>query len=999
MAYSRQEHLSIDSPRLDPRPDSRPGATGQENEWSDPDAGVREAFSGPRERWGNRACLPAAPPLSCVMPDTPKRLFLLDGMALVYRAHFALIRSPIYTSNRVNTSALFGFTNTLLELIENRRPTHLAVAFDTEDPTPRHKIYPEYKANRDEMPEDLALQIPHVKRMIEAFRIPVIECPGYEADDIIGTLARRAEEEGDYEIFMVTPDKDFSQLVTDRACVYKPGRQGSEVEILDRATICDQWQVEDPKQVIDVLGLWGDSSDNIPGVPGIGEKTAKKLIARFGSVESLLEQSGELKGKQKENVENHREQALLSKELATILTDVPVDVDFATLEIEERDDDSLRSLLVEFEFNAIGKRLFGEDFKAGRGHSVATSAEGGEKTAELKTIDDVETDYRFIRADEDETRAALLAELGERESFCFDLETDRLDEKTARIIGIAFSWEKGRATYVEVPEGEEGRAILGEFVPVWACPDTEKVGHNLKFDIGVLRWQGWEVKGRIFDTMLAHTLVEPDQRHKMDYLAESLLGYTPISYASVFGTEEAGSGQLQLFSTSEVSDSGPAFEDIARYACEDADVTWQLAAILREKLDDYGQGRVFHGIECPLVPVIVGMEREGIRLDPDALAETGQELDRKMAELRERVFEAAGREFNINSPKQVGEVFFDTLKLVEKPKKTKTGQYKTDEQTLTSLAAEHPVVRDLLDHREAAKLKSTYVDALPETIFAGTGRIHTTFHQLLTATGRFASQNPNLQNIPVRSELGREIRKAFVPRDEDFLLLSADYSQIELRVLASMCGDPAMIEAFRNDEDIHTSTAARVFGVAPGDVISEMRRTAKMVNFGIIYGISAFGLSQRLGGEVSRSEASDIIAEYFRQYPKVKEFQETTIATAEEKGYVETITGRRRHLRDIGSRNATIRSAAERTAINTPIQGTAADMIKIAMIRVADLLDRGNYRTRMLLQVHDELVFDLARDEADELIPQIEAAMRDALPLEVPVVVESGTGENWLAAH
>lgn len=933
------------------------------------------------------------------MADTPNRLFLLDGMALVYRAHFALIRSPIYTSNRVNTSALFGFTNTLLDLIQNRKPTHLAVAFDTSDPTPRHTIYPEYKANRDAMPEDLALQLPHVKRMVQAFNIPVIECPGWEADDIIGTLAARADEDGSYETFMVTPDKDFAQLVTDTSKIYKPGRQGSEVEILDRAAICANWEVNDPLQTIDILGLWGDASDNIPGVPGIGEKTAKKLIAEYGSIESLLENTDKLKGKQKENVENNREQALLSKQLVTIIKDAPIDVGFDEIKISERDDEAIQSLLVEFEFNGLGKRLYGDDFKAGRGHT--TAEEGDLLTAELKTISDFKKAYTFIRADDKTARANLIKELLAADSFCFDLETNSLDEKTAEVIGIAFSRKEHTGYYVEVPLGTRAKEILAEFEPVFTREGPEKIGHNLKFDIGVLHWQGIHIQGPLFDTMLAHTLVEPDQRHKMDYLAESMLGYTPISYDSVFGEKVEKTGQLNLFADEEMSggESGPDFEKIAEYSCEDADVTWQLAILLKEKLKEFEQEQVLYDIECPLIPVIVAMEAEGIRVDPDALGEIGTHLGQKMAELQASVFAAAGEEFNINSPKQVGEIFFGKMNLVEKPKKTKTGQFKTDEQTLSALAAEHEIVRDLLSHREAAKLKSTYVDALPEAIFDGTGRVHTTFHQLMTATGRLASNNPNLQNIPIRSEQGREIRKAFVPRSADFLLMAADYSQVELRVMASLCKDPAMMEAFQENKDIHTATAARVFGVSEDDVISEMRRTAKMVNFGIIYGISAFGLSQRLGGSMSRSEAGEVIKEYFKQYPRVKEFQDETIERAREIGYVETVTGRRRYLRDIDSRNGMIRSAAERTAINTPIQGSAADMIKIAMVRVADLLAEGNYQTKMLLQVHDELVFDLHKDEKKELIPKIEEAMRNALPLEVPVVVESGTGENWLDAH
>ncbi|MEC5126889.1 DNA polymerase I [Verrucomicrobiales bacterium BCK34] len=936
------------------------------------------------------------------MAEAKKRIFLLDGMALIYRAHFALIRSPIYTSARVNTSALFGFTNTLLDLLEKQKPTHLAVAFDTSDPTPRHEIYPEYKANRDAMPEDLALQLPHVKRLVEAFNIPVIECPGWEADDIIGTLSVHATEQGDSQTYMVTPDKDFAQLVNSSTLIYKPGRQGSAPEILDEAAINENWQVENPLQTIDILGLWGDASDNIPGIPGIGEKTARKLIAEYGSIENLLANTDKLKGKQKENVENNREQALLSKQLVTIMTDAPVGIAIDDLLITERNDEAIQSLFVEFEFNGLGKRLYGDAFQAGRGHTTEETEEG--LSATLKTIKDFKKDYTFIRATEQAARTDLIKKLSSLDTFCFDLETTSLDEKTTSIIGIAFSWNKDTATYVEIPRDETAAAVLEEFRALWQSDSIVKIGHNLKFDIGVLTWQGYPVASPVFDTMLAHSLIEPDQRHKMDYLAESLLGYTPIAYDEVFTAPAEKSGQLSLFDEAEMTgdeetNTGPAFEQIAEYACEDADITWQLAAILKEQLNESGQEEILSKIECPLVPVLVEMEKEGIRLDPETLAQTGVLLAQHIAEYETSIYKAADTEFNLNSPKQVGEILFDKLQLVEKPKKTKTGQYKTDEQTLTSLAAEHEIVRTLLTYREAAKLKNTYVDALPNSIFEGTGRVHTTFHQLMTATGRLASNNPNLQNIPIRSEQGREIRRAFVPRNEAFTLLAADYSQIELRVMASLCEDEAMMDAFREGKDIHTATAARVFQVPEDEVISEMRRTAKMVNFGIIYGISAFGLSQRLNGDISRGEAGEIIKEYFRQYPRVKEFQEKTIAQAQEDGYVETLSGRRRYLRDINSRNGMIRSAAERTAINTPIQGTAADMIKIAMVKVADLLRDGNYETKMLLQVHDELVFDLHRDEQDELIPKIEEAMKIALPLSVPILVESGTGDNWLEAH
>jgi DNA polymerase-1 len=929
-------------------------------------------------------------------PDTDHRLFLLDGMALIYRAHFALIRAPIFTSKRVNTSAIYGFTTTLLDLLENQKPTHIAVAFDTPEPTPRHELYPEYKAQREAMPEDIGFAIPAVKRLIRALDIPVLECPGYEADDIIGTLAKRAEAEGGYTVYMVTPDKDFAQLVSPTTLIYKPGRQGSAPEILDVAAIREQWMVERPEQVVDVLGLWGDASDNIPGVPGVGEKTAKKLVSEWGSVENLIAHADELKGKLKDSVIAHTEQARLSRKLAEIIIDAPVPVDFHALKLGPRDDEALRSLFVEFEFNSIGKRLFGDDFAAGRGHAVEKT-ESGELFAKLKTIADVPKRYRRIPLKDKKGRRELAGELGKLDAFCFDVETTGLEEKTASLLGIAFSWETDAGCYAEL--GANGSA-LEDFRAVLENAAIGKSGHNLKFDVSVLHWHGVRVAGALFDTMLAHSLIDPDQRHKMDYLSETYLGYTPISYAEAFGSKVEKSGQLSLFDLDqpEKEESGPDPEKVARYAAEDADVTWQLAAIFRNQLKEHAQERVFYEIEAPLLPVLVRMEAEGVKIDTAALAEIGAQLAANMAELETRVFAAAGTRFNLNSPKQVGEILFDRLNLIDKAKKTKTGQYKTDEQTLTALAVIHPVVADLLAYREAAKLKGTYVDALPESIFSKTGRVHTTFLQLMTATGRLASNNPNLQNIPIRTEQGREIRKAFVPRDADHVLLSADYSQIELRVMASLSGDAAMIEAFEAGHDIHTITAARVFGVELDGVTSDMRRTAKMVNFGIIYGISAFGLSQRLG-TISRTEAGEIITQYFKQYPGVKAYMENTVESARQQGYIETVTGRRRYLRDIDSRNATIRNAAERTAINTPIQGTAADMIKIAMVRVDAALREGNYRSRMILQVHDELVFDLHKTEHDTVVPLVEKAMREALPLNVPVVVETGTGENWLAAH
>ncbi|MBU6300688.1 MAG: DNA polymerase I [Verrucomicrobia bacterium] len=948
------------------------------------------------------------------------RLFLLDGMALIYRAHFALIRSPIFTSRGFNTSAVFGFTNTLLDIIEKHRPTHLGVAFDTSAPTARHTAFPAYKAQREEMPEELSAALPFVKSILEAFHIPILTLDGYEADDIIGTLARRAEETDPFaEIYMVTPDKDFAQLVTARTKIFKPGRQGSEVEILGVPEIKAAWEVSSPLQVIDILGLWGDASDNIPGVPGVGEKTAKKLIGEYGSIESLLAATDQLKGKLQESLRTHADQARLCKELATIDLEVPLDrvvlalqggktapnllqadgkLHLEPLELASRDEDALKSLFVQLEFNALGKRLFGPEFKAGRGHlqplAPGDTPASSPMEARLETLDTTEHHYTHILATDAAGRAALIASLEPLPAFCFDVETSGLDPKNAQLLGLALSWEKGTGHYVQFPtDPVAARAMLGEFHGLFLKEGVEKIGHNLKFDLLVLRWHGLRAAGPFFDTMLAHTLVEPEQRHTMDFISEALLGYTPVSIKSLLGDRNQPGGQLSML---DIFDHRA--EDIAAYAAEDADVTWQIAELLRPMLPDKGQERVFYEIECPLLPVLVDLEFEGIAIDTDALAEFSKVLRDEMLRLGNLIEKDAGRPFNLNSPVQLGQILFDELNLLDKTKKTKTGQHKTDEATLQTLVGLHPIVEHILGYRRAAKLKSTYVDALPLAVHRGSGRIHTQFDQLMTATGRLASNNPNLQNIPIRTEMGREIRKAFVPRGPDYLILSADYSQVELRVMAALCGDPAMKEAFAQNLDIHTATAARVHGLSPEEVPPELRAQAKMVNFGIIYGITAFGLSQRL--RIPKEEAAAIIDGYFRQYPGVHAYMERCIASARERGYVETLTGRRRYLRDIDSRNWTIRQAAERTAINTPVQGTAADMIKLAMIKVQDALLRRGLRTRMLLQVHDELVFDLHREEQGEAVPLVVEAMQTALPLDgVPIVVEAGVGGNWLEAH
>ncbi len=936
------------------------------------------------------------------------RLFLLDGMALIYRAHFALIQAPIRNSKGVNTSALYGFINTLLAILEKENPTHIGVAFDTSGPTPRHIRYPAYKAQRDEMPEELAAAIPHVKSLCRAFHIPVLELEGYEADDIIGTLVKRAEPAG-FESFMVTPDKDFAQLISKQTFMWKPGRKGNDHEIVGLEKLPEIWGVAEPNQIIDLLGLMGDASDNIPGVPGIGPKTAQKLIAEFGSIENLLANTGKLKGKQKEQIETHSDQAVLSKELATIILDVPVDVTWEDLVLSPRDDDAIKTLFNEFEFRSLTKRLFPDSRSVGVPPTIANSGDAelpGSPTLfeTFLTIRDVAHTYHL--ANTPKLQQQLFTELANQKSFCFDIETTSLDRFSARLLGIAFSWKAHEAWYLPYSE-----SLISDLQSLFSSP-AEKIGHNLKFDLSILLHHGIDVAGPFFDTMLADTLAAPDRRHSMDYLSEILLGYTPVKLAEIATPQTAPqepAGDLFDFAekskaTKELDIAGIPLEVLAEYAAEDADVTWQLSAKLEPLLKASGQDRILREIEGPLLPVLVRMEMEGIAIDPKALGTIGSELQQQIDQHAASIHGHAGRPFNIASPKQLGEILFDELGLADKAKKTKTGQYKTDEQTLATLEGKHPVITDILAWREATKLKSTYLDALPNHIVAETGRVHTHFHQLVAATGRLASSDPNLQNIPVRSEAGRRIRKAFVPRTSQisnlkFEILSCDYSQIELRVMAALANDATMIEAFRNGADIHTITASKVFVVEPQDVTSDMRRTAKMVNFGIIYGISAFGLSQRLG--IPRAEASAIIDAYFREYPAIQDFMESTVNSAREKSYVETLSGRRRHLPDLASANQNIRGNAERAAINTPIQGTAADMIKLAMIRIDTLLRETPYQTKMLLQVHDELVFDLALDEQEELVPKILEIMRSALPLPhgVPVEVEHGTGPNWLAAH
>jgi len=917
----------------------------------------------------------------------PSNLFLLDGMALVYRAHFALIQRPILTSKGVNTSALYGFTQTLLELRDRHRPTHLAVALDTEVPTRRHREFPAYKAQREAMPEDLGLALPHVRRMIEALRIPAISLDGFEADDLIGTLVRRAEADG-FHSTMVTPDKDFGQLVTPQTVLYRPGRMGGDSEILGVNEICARWGIREPRQLIDILGLMGDASDNIPGVPGVGEKTAIKLIAQFGSVEELLNRLEEVPGKLRTKLEQHRQQALLSKHLATIDCDVPIQVHWTDLASGDPDPDALRGLLAEFEFNSIGRRLFGPEFKAGRGFTPAAgnTAPGLDQleAGSLRTLAEVNPSYETVLGPA--ARADLRRHLREAGRFALAVSGPPGPVRHSAADGIAFSTSPQHAWWVALPAAaDERRTILAELTPLLADENLVKIGHDLKSDAARLRPEGIRLGGPLFDGLLAHALLEPQLRHTLEFIAESRLGYTPTRFEAGAG----GQGELGL------DQPDPARQ--ARTCMERADLAGQLRQILEPGLSTTGQERVFYEIEMPLVPVLVDLEHEGVRIDADALREFAELLSREMSLQEEAIHRLAGTSFNVNSPKQLGEVLFDRLRLVADPKTTRTGQYATDESTLLGLAGEHEIVRRLLDFRTASKLKSTYADALPAAIDRRTGRVHTTFHQLLTATGRLSSQDPNLQNIPIRTELGREIRRAFVPRDGEYRLLSADYSQIELRIIAALSREPGLLEAFASNADVHTTTAARVFGVTPSAVTPEMRKKAKMVNYGIAYGISAFGLAQRLG--IPRKEAAAIIDHYYAQFPGIREFMQRTIEGCRQRGYVETVTGRRRHLPDITSANATVRAAAERNAINAPIQGTAADMIKLAMVRIHRELRARTFRTRMLLQVHDELLFDLYLPEQEEVMTLVEEKLRTALPLAVPIVVEMGVGGNWLEAH
>jgi DNA polymerase-1 len=942
-------------------------------------------------------------------PETVnKRLVLVDGMALVYRSHFALISNPRFTSSGLCTSAVLGFCNTLLDLLQREDPSHLAVAFDTPEPTHRHELYPQYKAQREEMPEDLSAQLPWIDRFLEAARIQILRVPGWEADDVIGTLARQAEDAG-FVTLLVSPDKDYQQLVTEHTFVWKPGRQGSQFEILGVAEVCQRWQVERVSQVIDILGLMGDSSDNVPGVPGIGEKTAQKLIAEFGSVEELLANTAKLTGKRRETVETHADLARLCKQLVTIDTHAPIHYEWEPFVRQPWNEAEMRSLFEELEFRTLAQRVFRADgsgpASGGRASiSQATTAGTADQPAPAgntqlgeaqqgslfgdvpseRVLQDVPHAYHLVESVEQ--RRELLAQLMTQKEVCFDIESTSLDARRAVPVGIAFCCRDREASYLRLPaEPRELAGVLEEFLPFWHAKGIAKIGHNLKYDLTVLRWHGIQVQGPLVDTMLAHTLVEPDMKHGMDQLALHYLNYRPIAYKELVGDP----------ATRDIREL--PIRQLVDYACEDADVTWQLAAILRPMIEAKQLERVFHEIECPLVRVLVEMEHEGIRLDSQALRVYSEQLQREIDSLRSSIHEAAGHEFNIDSPKQLGTVLYEELRIDDKPSKTRTGQYSTREADLLRLAPRHPIVGQVLDYRNAAKLKSVYVDQLPAAVDERTGRVHTNYSQSWTATGRMQSNDPNLQTIPVRKERGREIRAAFVSRDQGHSLISADYSQIELRIMAALSEDEGMIEAFRSGQDIHAATASKVYKVPIEQVTRRMRDAAKTVNFGILYGISAFGLQQRLN--IPRAEAQELISNYFEKYPGVKRYIDQTIDFAREHGYVLTVSGRRRYLRDINSANQTMRQASERLAMNSPIQGSAADLLKVAMVRLHERLTHRSLATRMLLTVHDEIVFDVPDDEVAAVQPLIRETMESAWPLLVPLEVEIGVGKNWLEAH
>jgi len=927
-----------------------------------------------------------------------KRLFLLDAYALIFRGYYAFIKNPRINSKGLNTSAIMGFMNSLLEVIRKEKPNYLAVCFDKGGSQERFSIFPEYKANRDETPEAIRIAIPYIHKILDAMQIPIIEKEGYEADDIIGTLAKQAEQEG-YTTFMVTPDKDYGQLVSENIFMYKPARGGKDIEIWGVEEVKQNFGVNSPEQVIDLLGMMGDAVDNIPGFPGVGEKTAQKLIQEFGSIENLLQNTDKLKGKLRENIENNAEKGLLSKRLARIILDVPVTFHKENFALSSPKMEEIIPIFEELEFRTmLGtlQKAFQQVNTSNTEYNLFNISENSQniqlslfdnpETSQYKTIKDIEHSYYLIENKEDSYK--LVSELLLQKEVCFDTETTSLNELEAELVGMAFSWEKHKGYYVLFPESKElTQEILEIFRPFFENSSITKIGQNLKYDIKVLAKYNIQVLGNLFDTMIAHYLLNPDGKHNMDILSENYLHYSPISIETLIGKK--GKGQLSMRQV--------PLPEQKEYAVEDTDVTLQLKNIFEQQLQKYNAEKLFSQIESPLVQVLAEMELEGIRIDVPFLKSLSNDIEKDIFSLQQAVYEQAGETFNLSSPKQLGDILFEKLKLISKPKKTKTGQYATSEEILSELAPKHKIVANVLEYRQLQKLQSTYIDALPKEVNSTTGRVHTTYMQAVTATGRLSSNNPNLQNIPIRTERGQQIRKAFVPRNEDYTLLSADYSQIELRVIAALSGEKNMIEAFLQNQDIHRSTAAKVFNVDIQSVTREQRSHAKTVNFGIIYGVSAFGLSNQT--ELSRSESKELIDTYYQTYPQLKVFIDKQIHFARENGYVETILGRRRYLPDINSRNQVVRGAAERNAVNAPIQGSAADIIKIAMINIYNLLKDNKLKTKMLLQVHDELIFDVPKNELDFVKPLIKKTMEEAYQFAVPLVVDLGVGKNWLEAH
>lgn len=939
-----------------------------------------------------------------------KRLFLLDAYALIFRGYYAFIKNPRINSKGLDTSAIMGFMNSLLDVIKRERPDHLAVAFDKEGSVARTEMFEAYKSNRSSTPEAILIAIPYIHKILEAMHIPIIEYAGCEADDLIGTIAKQAEKQG-YQVFMVTPDKDFAQLVSENIFMYRPARMGNGIEIWGVPEVLERFEIDRPEQVIDFLGMMGDAVDNIPGLPGVGEKTAKKLLKEYGSMENLLANTHELKGKMRENIEANKELGLLSKKLATIMLDCDVTFNEHDYELSKPDFEKVEELFHELEFRRMAEQ-FSKLFSHGEEYDEVNS----QGLAPTKTIVKSEQQFSLFGGDfpdQEEQHPAgyystlentdhfyqtvegnmainfLLRDLLKQTTVSFDTETTGICALTAELVGLSFSWEKGKGFYVPLPDNrEEAQEIINKFIPFFEDENIEKVGHNLKYDLEVLSGYGITVKGKFFDTMIAHYLINPDMRHGMDILSETYLKYSPKPIEALIGKK--GKGQKTMRDV--------AVEEVKEYAAEDADVTLQLKHLFEPELERTGTRKLFDEIEIPLMPVLASMEQEGINLDVEYLKQLSVELTNDINRLEQKIYECAGESFNLGSPKQLGEILFDKLKIGgNKQKKTKTGQYATGEEVLSYLALTNPIVQDILEWRQLVKLKNTYVDALPQQVEPTTGRVHTDYMQTVAATGRLSSNNPNLQNIPIRTERGRQIRTAFIARDEDHTIVSADYSQIELRIIAALSGDPEMIRSFQMGEDIHTATAAKVFNVPIEAVSREQRSNAKTVNFGIIYGVSAFGLSNQTS--LSRTESKDLIDAYYKTYPRLRDFIAEQVEVARERGFVQTISGRRRYLKDINSQNVVVRGAAERNAVNAPIQGSAADIIKIAMINIHKRLVNENWKSKMLLQVHDELVFDVHNSELESIKPMIKHEMENAFILDVPLIVDMGEGKNWLEAH